>query len=441
MGTGKRSNAPLPRLLRRGRESFAEHLDTLCAPLTKRMANGLFEGGPFGWFRYFPPVKRWSPPPVWPDRENRTPPELKTYAGVQIEADQEEQAFAEQPLHDLFKVHRHRAVWTAEHSSTWLIPTYPRLRRAYKRLDRAKALTPSPAREELDAQELSRRIREEGKRLGISEVGFAQADAKYTFAEYADPTGANVIVCILEQDFEATQTAPSALSERAAFIAYGRLAAREAGLVEFVKSLGYEARPNDFLSGEAMSIRYAVEAGLGQLGLNGQLLTPFAGSRIRISLITTNAPVALGEPVDFGIPRICDECQLCVRRCPVGAIPKTRRPKRGVVKAAIKTERCWPTMAQTHGCAVCMKVCPIQRYGLDAVSEHYTRTGTILGKGTDELEGYVWPVDGRYYGPGSTPRTRAEFFRPPGWNLTPEGPSEDAIAPAFVEVASAGKRD
>ena len=56
-----------------------------------------------------------------------------------------------------------------------------------------------------------------------------------------------------------------------------------------------------------------------------------------------------------------------------------------------------------------MKVCPVQRYGLAAVTKHFVESGgAILGKGTDELEGYDW-IDGRHYGPGASPGSIASF--------------------------------
>ena len=45
-----------------------------------------------------------------------------------------------------------------------------------------------------------------------------------------------------------------------------------------------------------------VEAGLGQLGVNGQLLSPHFGSRARLQVILTDANVEYDKPVDFGIP-------------------------------------------------------------------------------------------------------------------------------------------
>ena len=62
-----------------------------------------------------------------------------------------------------------------------------------------------------------------------------------------------------------------------------------------------------------------------------------------------------------------------------------------------------------------MKVCPVQRYGLPAVIDHYQETGQILGSRTDELEGFIWPVDGRFYGPGEKPKSAVspEMLHPP----------------------------
>jgi ferredoxin len=443
---GPKSNAPAHLFVRRTKELAIEHLDPLLGPLTEGMARGMFETGRFGWMRRIPAkprmLDRWATPPIWPaEPPPDAPEELRSAPGIARDRLAEQRAFEERPLHDFTKTHREAVTYIVRHSWTWLIAPYPALRRALTAIDHARAQAPAPGPAVSDEHELARMISAQAARLGISAVGFTAADSKYTYAEYQDPGQANIIVCVLEQDRDATATAPSSRAERAAFRAYGQLAARVARLSEYVQSLGYDARPNDFLSSEAVAIKYAVDAGLGQLGLNGQLLTPMAGSRCRLALITTEAPVAHDQPRDLGIPRICDECQICVRRCPPGAIPKARREKRGVVKAAIKPERCFPIVAQAHGCAVCMKVCPVQHYGLAAVTEHFVKTGRILGKGSDELEGYTWPLDARYYGPGETPRISSELLNPPGWYFDPtrtEPPApDDRVGPRHA-TAGAG---
>ena len=107
-----------------------------------------------------------------------------------------------------------------------------------------------------------------------------------------------------------------------------------------------------------------VEAGLGQLGINGQLLSPHFGSRARLQVITTNATIAYDKPVDYGIHKFCDLCQVCSLRCPGRAITPDKVWFRGVEKNKLIFKRCRPVMTRYSGCGICIKVCPIQRYGM-----------------------------------------------------------------------------
>jgi len=415
---GRRSNAAPVVAYRRAREWLIELGDDVIGGVALALGKEMRSGGGYGWLRFVPPVpSRFRVSPPWPEDPGIvTPAALRSYAETQRDPATVEAVYARDGgVPNFVAVHGTSIMWLLRHSWSWLLATQPSVKRALRRSDAARAAPIAEVRSVTDPAELSRLIREEARRLGISRVGFAKADPRYTFADAPDPGDTNVIVCILEQDFAATQTAPSPRSERSAMRAYAALETREAALVRYIRSLGHQARPNGFGSLEGIAIHYGEQAGLGQLGLNGQLLTPEAGSRARLALITTDAPVELGSPVDYGVPKLCDECQLCVRRCPPGAIPNSRKAKRGVVKASIKPERCLPVVAQAHGCAVCMKVCPVQRYGLAAVHEHYAATGEVLGKGSDELEGFVWPLDGRYYGPGEKPRITPELISPKDW--------------------------
>jgi hypothetical protein len=89
-------------------------------------------------------------------------------------------------------------------------------------------------------------------------------------------------------------------------------------------------------------------------------------------------------------------------------------------------ERCRPVMARYDGCAVCMKTCPIQRFGMKEVMEHYVATGEVLGKGTHLLEGYTFLERG-YYGPGELPQFGRSFFE------IPHGRNEDWLFEQFKE--------
>ena len=155
-----------------------------------------------------------------------------------------------------------------------------------------------------------------------------------------------------------------------------------------------------------------VAAGLGQLGANGPLPSPHFGSRARLMIITTDAPVTYDHAIDYGIHKFCQICQVCVNRCPGRALEKEKVWWRGVEKNKLVYERCRPVMARYEGCAVCMKVCPVQRYGMKPVMEHYLETGEVLGKGTDNLEGFTIRDKG-YFGPGKLPQFDREFFEIP----------------------------
>ena len=220
-------------------------------------------------------------------------------------------------------------------------------------------------------------------------------------------------ICLaLEQDYWQTQTIPSMEAEFAHFGTYedeGRLAI---DLADYIRSLGYKAQihsPND---NSAAYIPMFVEAGLGQLGANGQLLSPHFGSRSRIMIISTDALVTYDKPVDYGIHKFCEECQVCVNRCPGRALVKEKVWWRGAEKHKLMYDRCRPVMATYEGCGVCMLVCPVQRYGMPSVMEHYVETGEVLGKGTDNLEGFEIRGKG-YFGPGELPSFSREFFEIP----------------------------
>ena len=213
----------------------------------------------------------------------------------------------------------------------------------------------------------------------------------------------------LEQDYWQTQTIPSMEAEFAHFGTYEIEGALALDLADFIRDLGYRAQihsPND---NSAAYIPMFVEAGLGQLGANGQLLSPHFGSRSRLIIISTDAIVTYDEPVDYGIHKFCEMCQVCVNRCPGRALVKEKVFWRGVEKHKLMYDRCRPVMATYEGCGGCMLVCPVQRYGMAPVMEHFVETGEILGKGTDNLEGYEIRGKG-YYGPGKLPSFDREFF-------------------------------
>ena len=233
-------------------------------------------------------------------------------------------------------------------------------------------------------------------------------------------------VLALEQDYDQTQTIPSIEAEYAHFGTYEIEGAVGEDLADYIRSLGYRAQIHSPSDSSGAYIPLFVAAGLGQLGANGQLLSPHFGSRARLMLITTDTPVRYDAPVDYGIHKFCQQCQVCVNRCPGRALVKEQVWYRGVQKNKLIYDRCRPVMVTYEGCAVCMKVCPIQKYGMRPVMEHYVETGKVLGKGTEELEGYDLRDKG-HFGPGELPHFSRDFFE------FPHGRKEDWLFQQFKD--------
>ena len=264
-----------------------------------------------------------------------------------------------------------------------------------------------------DGRNLTDDIRHAARELGFGEVGFTRFDRRYVYESKRRWVKYSHAICLaLEQDYDQTQSLPSLEAEYAHYGTYEFESEKAGKLADIIRSRGYHAQIHSPRDPSAAVIPMFVAAGLGQLGANGQLLSPHFGSRARLMMITTDAPVTYDEPVDYGIHGFCQKCQVCVNRCPGRALVRERVWWRGAEKNKLIYDRCRPVMAKYEGCAVCMKVCPIQKFGMPAVMSHYVDTGEVLGKGTDELEGYTLQDKG-YFGPGELPHFDRSFFEFP----------------------------
>ena len=166
----------------------------------------------------------------------------------------------------------------------------------------------------------------------------------------------NAICLALEQDYVKTQTIPSMDAEDTHFGTYFDQGPLTTELVSFIHSLGYRCQVSGPTWHYGPMIPMFVQAGLGQLGANGQLLSPHFGSRARLQIIYTDAKLTLDSPIDYGIHAFCQECKVCVDRCPGRALTSEKVWYRGIEKNKLAFKRCRPVMAEYEGCGICMKV-------------------------------------------------------------------------------------
>jgi ferredoxin len=286
-------------------------------------------------------------------------------------------------------------------------------------------------------EDVTEKIRQKARELGCVEVGFTAMDERYVYTSKRKDIRQDLphAICLsIEQDYEMTKMTPSVATMWTHDDCYERQALIAQEMTALIHELGYSTQVNGPAISYGPMIPLFVNAGLGQLGANGIIMSPHIGPWTRLQVIMTDAKVTYTEPVDYGIHAFCQICQVCTNRCPGRAIAREKVWYRGTHKNKIFMRRCIPMLSRYQACGVCMKTCPIGVYGMKPVMDHYVETGEVLGKGTHDLEGYTLPEKG-YFGPGELPRFDNETF------ALPRGRSEDWMFIEFRDQLQVAKED
>jgi ferredoxin len=132
-------------------------------------------------------------------------------------------------------------------------------------------------------------------------------------------------------------------------------------LASWIRRLGYPARAHTDGNYRVIAPLVARDAGLGEIGRMGLLMTPRLGPRVRLGVVTTDMPLVAAPPGDdLSVIDFCAVCKKCATNCPVGAIPSGERtPIDDGLRWAIDSESCyryWNLIGTD--CASCMRVCP-----------------------------------------------------------------------------------
>lgn len=224
--------------------------------------------------------------------------------------------------------------------------------------------------------EMTVKLKKAAKFYGASLVGITELDRRWLFVNKRNLTPlklTNEVKSVIVMAFEMNETgiaaSPTCLAAAATGLGYSMMAFTSSCLSEFIRNLGYMAIPagNDI----ALSIPLAIDAGLGQLGRNGLLITPEYGPRVRICKIFTNLPLVPDKPLTFGVTDFCKQCKLCAKACEVGAISMEEKPSfqpacksnnPGVLKWYVDSEKCYEFWCDNGtDCSTCIAVCPYNK--------------------------------------------------------------------------------
>jgi reductive dehalogenase len=218
--------------------------------------------------------------------------------------------------------------------------------------------------------------------FGASLVGICELDRRWVYspaymilAEGGKPVDNTIpeafqyaAVIAIEMDYEGISCSPAHPAAAATGLGYSRMAFTAGLLAQYIRGLGYSAIPcgND----TACSIPMAIDAGLGEIGRNGLLITPEFGPRVRLAKVFTDLPLIPDKPIEFGVWDFCLICEKCAKKCPSKSImvggPTDEiyniSNRKGVKAWHINAETCLSFWADNGtDCSNCIRTCPFNK--------------------------------------------------------------------------------
>ena len=162
-------------------------------------------------------------------------------------------------------------------------------------------------------------------------------------------------------------------------------------VADYIKRLGWTARPSPTTSTPYLVPPLFVDCGIGEDARCGYTLTKEFGNNWRPGGVMTDLPLVPDKPVDFGLQDFCEKCGICAEACPSGAIPSGGRSQvRGYLKWQPDAEKCyayWSAIGRT--CGICQAVCPwshannLMHRSVREVAQHFPRLRKLLIKGEE----------------------------------------------------------
>jgi hypothetical protein len=224
-----------------------------------------------------------------------------------------------------------------------------------------------------DPVEMSKEIKKTARYYGAYNVGITRLNDYWIYSKDRENNPIDIpkefkfaIVMTVKMDGEAIKTSPKFTASKATGLAYSQMAFLVSCMAEFIRNLGYKAIPmgND----TALSIPLAIDAGCGELGRNGLLITPEYGPCVRICKVFTDLPLETDKPIKFGVTEFCKNCSKCAEACEADAIQTAVEPSfeiacssnnKGILRWAVNQEKCYRFWIENGGeCSNCVSACP-----------------------------------------------------------------------------------
>ena len=222
-----------------------------------------------------------------------------------------------------------------------------------------------------DPASISRFLKGWTLKMGAHSVGITELKDHHLYSvvgrgpEYGNPVDVDhtfALALTVEMDKEMVDRAPRSPTAMESAFQYLRGGVMAVQLADLIRRLGYRARAHVDGNYRVICPLVARDAGLGEFGRMGLLMTPRLGPRVRIAVVTTDLPLEADVPVpDPGVVDFCLQCKKCAECCPSRAISfqEPQEDPNGVLRWRIDHEACFTLWGRLGtDCARCMAVCP-----------------------------------------------------------------------------------
>ena len=206
------------------------------------------------------------------------------------------------------------------------------------------------------------------------------------------------VVMVIDQGFETMEGASGDdwISGTQSMRGYLRGAEIAGVMADVMRAAGFSSRSQTNADSDVLHIPLMMWAGLGELSRIGELvLNPFVGPRLKSVVLTTDMPLEVDKPIDFGLQYFCNNCFKCARECPCDAIPWGDKVMfNGYEIWKPDVERCTRyrlTNSKGSACGRCMKTCPLNKV-VDLDGPLLTRVASWLGVNAMFLKPMMVPI-------------------------------------------------
>ena len=217
-------------------------------------------------------------------------------------------------------------------------------------------LNPRTGTRTIDAETLTE-LEAFAKELVISSLAYTKVNPNFIFDGF-EGLFDDAIVLTMQMNEELIATSPGPECNREIFRTCAGLGVAVNRLADWLSERAFDCHPSPAVAGDINFVPTAQDANLGRVGKNGILISPEFGPCQRLAAVfvdVDNLPFA-GPNEHAWVLDFCEGCNLCVKRCPGGAIRDEPLLLADGTRQYIEREKCAPPFSD--GCSVCISCCP-----------------------------------------------------------------------------------